>query len=777
MSSAALSTHWRLRPGLEILRTGPRNFLLVDARRGTQFAFGAEERYLLHLLEASDSMEDLLRAYEKHFGKPLLRRHAQEFLEQLRSLGLITDAPLEAPATAGASPSSRPAPPPPATFEDPAARLNRFFDILAVLFGWLLHPIWTIPVVVMVFLAANVIIRRWHEAQASLLLPTKYLPPLILYPLVGLQTIFLLNIPHSLLIGMVCRRFGGRVRSFSLRFYNNLLPQMHCDTGDSGMWMSTRGRWTLGTISMWCYLAIGSGMTLLWAASRPISGAAAFWIWMLPPCLLGVFCQVIPFFKFGGYAILSYLTDEPRLRDRALAETKAWLFGRTSPEALTETERYWFRWYAVGWFLFRLLFDGFVLFMLANWFTYKFRAAGAVAFVALVLYWYRAGIGRVLMSSSTLAWLVRRSGAWWFRWPMRVVLAAVVVGIGFIPYNYEVVGECRLVPHTQYGIRSQLNDEVVEMLVGEGEHVEPGTVIATLSGRYIRESFLLTQADRDRAQAQLDLLRAGYRPEDVKAAELRVDTWRLRVRYYDKLMRTEEKLAATSAASKQQYDYYRQQLENAQEQLLTAQEALSKLKSGYRDEEIRAAEAALQHQDEKLKYYEDMQKLTQLMTPIAGVVTTRYMEQKRGQRVNAGDLIAVVQDTSQLYVEVAADDAAGADVRPGMAVHVRLHAHTGRLLTGHVRQVAWTAESDRLIDIPPVRTDAETYKEEGLNTRNKSDNYHVRVEVELDELPPDAIPEMTGYARIVVNEHDVFWRALARPVVRFLRTEVWSWLP
>jgi HlyD family secretion protein len=763
---------------VEILRTGPRDFLVVDARSGTQLACGAEERYLIHLLETHDSDESRLQAFEQRFGKALPRRQVEEFFEQLRSLDLITDAP-PVPATTGSAGfrASRPATPPPAVPEDSADRLNRFFDILAVLFGWILHPFWMIPVSIMVLLAANVLWHRWSDCQKSLLLPTHYLPPLVLYPLVGLQTIFLLNIPHSLLIGIVCRRFGGRVRSFSLRFYNNLLPQMHCDAGDSGMWMSRRGRWTLGTISMWCYLAVGSGMTLLWAASKPISGAAAFWIWMLPPCLLGIFCQVIPFFKFGGYAILSYLAEEPKLRERAIAETKAWLCGRTSPEALTDTERYWFHWYAIGFFLFRLLFDGCVLFVLAVWFTYKFKGAGAVAYVALILYWYRAGIGRILMSSSTLAWLVRRSGAWWFRWPMRVVLAAVVVGIGFIPYSYEVVGECRLVPRAQFGVRSQLNDEIVAVHVAEGDHVEPGTVIASLSGRYVRENYLSAQAERDRAQAQLDLLRAGFRPEAVKSAELLVDTWRIKVRYYEKLLRTEEKLAGTNAASRQQYDYYREQWDNAQQQLLMAQESLGKLKAGYREEEIRAAEASVQLQEQRVKYYEDMQKLTELMTPIAGKVITPYLAQKQGQHVNLGDLVAVIQDTSQLYVEVAADDAAGADVRPGMEVHVRLHAHTGRLLRGHVRQVSWTAEQDRLIDVSPVRTDPETFKEQGLNTRNKSDSYHVRVEVELDELPQDAIPEMTGYARIVVKEDDVFWRALARPIVRFLRTEVWSWLP
>jgi multidrug efflux pump subunit AcrA (membrane-fusion protein) len=154
------------------------------------------------------------------------------------------------------------------------------------------------------------------------------------------------------------------------------------------------------------------------------------------------------------------------------------------------------------------------------------------------------------------------------------------------------------------------------------------------------------------------------------------------------------------------------------------------------------------------------------------------MEQKRGQQARAGELLAVLQDTSRLRVEVAAEDSAAADVQPGMKVNVRLYALTGRLLTGTVLRVAHTAEQDRTIGVTPVRTDSELYQEQIVNARAKSGtSYHVRVYVELDEALPELKPEMTGYARIVVKDEDVLWRALVRPVARFLRTEVWSWLP
>ena len=93
----------RLRAGLSVVRTGPRDFLLINPETGAQFAFGAEERYLLHLLERTASPDDVLRLYEQRFGPGLSRRRVLEFVEQLRQLGLLTDE-TEVPVSAAISP-------------------------------------------------------------------------------------------------------------------------------------------------------------------------------------------------------------------------------------------------------------------------------------------------------------------------------------------------------------------------------------------------------------------------------------------------------------------------------------------------------------------------------------------------------------------------------------------------------------------------------------------------------------------------------------------------
>jgi multidrug efflux pump subunit AcrA (membrane-fusion protein) len=770
----------RLRPGLTVLRTGPRNFLLVNPETGAQFSFGAEERYLLHLLEETDSPDEILKLYQQRFGKPISQRHLLEFVEQLGQIGVVTPDEEVCAAPFPEIPTPPVAPvPAPLSRTDSRASLNRFFDVMVVLFGWLVHPIWTIPILLATAMAITILVRQWHLIMASAALPTYWISPLPLIIILASQTEIFLSLPHTIFLGIVARRYGGRVREYGFHLYEGMIPNFYCDWGDSYLMMKNdRGRWALLSASIWCFLAIGSVSILAWSLCRPDTFAAAFWVWLVPPCLLGLFFHLNPFFKLGCYYMICTHFDDPHLRERALAETKAWLAGRRSPEALSPNERYWFRVYGLGFYIFRLLFDTALILILGIWIIQKFKGPGAVVGGALLLFWYRAPLGRVLMETSLFSWLVRLGGGWRIRWPLRLAMVAAIVAVGFIPYNYEVVGECRLIPLAQHGVRTHLYDEIVQMHVKEGDQVEPGAVIATLSGRGVMESYLTTRADLDKAQASLDLLRAGYRPENLSVAEDKVKMWQSRLRYNEEQMGREERLLRTNAASKAEYDRYRRDWETAQEQFLSASESLAKLKSGYREEEIRAAQAAVQHQEEKLKYYENQLTLTTLTTPIGGKIVTPYLQEKKGQHAKPGDLLAVVQDTSRLRVEVSADDAAGVDVREGMRVNVRLYSVVGRLITGKVQRVALIAEPDRAIGLDPVRTDQEISQEQMMNAKGKiGTSYHVRVYVDLDEYPLEMKPDMTGYARIVVDEHDYFWNALARPVVRFLRTTVWSWLP
>ncbi|MBK7973416.1 MAG: HlyD family secretion protein [Deltaproteobacteria bacterium] len=175
-----------------------------------------------------------------------------------------------------------------------------------------------------------------------------------------------------------------------------------------------------------------------------------------------------------------------------------------------------------------------------------------------------------------------------------------------------------------------------------------------------------------------------------------------------------------------------------------------------------------------MRYYTSQQALLAIRSPIAGRVMTPDVKERIGQVADKGDLIAVIQDDRHLRVEVAAEEAAVPEVKEGMPVNVRLRGHNGRLVTGKVSTVIRTATPESEFDIDAYRTDREAYMQQSMKQGDES--YQVRVVVELDATQERLSPGMTGFARIVVGP-DTFGRALIRPIVRYIRTEVWSWLP
>lgn len=71
-------------------------------------------------------------------------------------------------------------------------------------------------------------------------------------------------------------------------------------------------------------------------------------------------------------------------------------------------------------------------------------------------------------------------------------------------------------------VSSQLNGRVVQLLVAEGDTVEAGQVLAVLDDRVLRAQAAQADAAVARAQAQLDLLLSGARPEELAHARARL---------------------------------------------------------------------------------------------------------------------------------------------------------------------------------------------------------------------------------------------------------------
>jgi multidrug resistance efflux pump len=74
------------------------------------------------------------------------------------------------------------------------------------------------------------------------------------------------------------------------------------------------------------------------------------------------------------------------------------------------------------------------------------------------------------------------------------------------------------------GVGSRTGGRIKEVLVKEGDHVEAGQVIVVLEPGDLDAQRLMAQASFDQAEATLDKLKAGARPEELEEAKARAQT-------------------------------------------------------------------------------------------------------------------------------------------------------------------------------------------------------------------------------------------------------------
>jgi HlyD family secretion protein len=585
------------------------------------------------------------------------------------------------------------------------------------------------------------------------------------------------TLPSAVLTGMACRKAGGHIRKLGIKLWQDVIPIVYCDIGDSFEQMKNADRWVLLTIHVWWLLSVLLVSTVSWSTSVLGGTPQKLWVFLFFPCLVQLLLHLILFAKGDGYLMLCHAVGDARFHERAVNEAACWLGVGGSPEPLTSAERYWMRVYGVGNYLFRIFAEVAVFGLGGYWLMHNYGPSGAIFVLSAALWFHRDWLFAALGAVGAIAWLIRGGGNRPTQWAVRLILLAGLIAVGLLPYKHEIAGQCRIIAPEQRAVRTQIEDELVEVFVHEGDQVSPGDRIATLSGRKAHADVRIARAELEKAQATLALLEAGRRAEDLEKAEADLRYQEQRLLSQQEELARNEKLHKTNAIPAKQLDESRSRRDELQARVDSAKAKLTKMKEGFREERIAAERANVARFAEKLAYAEQQEKLLNILSPIRGQIVSPYMQQKLGQYVKPGDTIAIIQDLDTLMVEVAAADSAVAEVQPGMEVRIRLPAwNEGDLVMGQVTKVALAPQPERVSHVDAVDTQEEAFMDQSLNEQYSASTYRVRVYAELIDAPAELRPEMTGYARIVVGD-DQLWRACVRPIATFLKTEVWSWLP
>jgi HlyD family secretion protein len=291
-------------------------------------------------------------------------------------------------------------------------------------------------------------------------------------------------------------------------------------------------------------------------------------------------------------------------------------------------------------------------------------------------------------------------------------------------------------------IGSKIGGRVTEVGVEEGQLVKAGATLVKFEADELTAQRVQTQAAVEQAQADLDKMLRGNRPEEIAEAEATANASKAALEEARHGPRPQEidqakadyaaaaadagnakdfygrmaKLVAQDIVSKQQYDDAKdkrdataQRAEAARQQLalleagtrvedLHAAEARYKqaeaaaelMRKGFRREDIEAARGRLAEAQGHVAELDAQLREAELTAPADAVV--EVVSVRPGDLVPAGRIVMTMLESSELWVKVYVPETDLAQVHLGQRAAVSVDSFGGRVFAGHVGQIASEAE-------------------------------------------------------------------------------------
>ena len=215
---------------------------------------------------------------------------------------------------------------------------------------------------------------------------------------------------------------------------------------------------------------------------------------------------------------------------------------------------------------------------------------------------------------------------------------------------------------TEVHLTAKVPGRVDAVHVIEGARVSAGDVLVELATTDVDLALRRAQAERDQAVAQLRLLQAGARPEDIAQAEAQVAAAEA-----DRRAAESERDAAAAdearfqqlldrrAGSEKQRDDARARREvaaartaAAADRIRAAEATVARLRAGARAEEIAAARARVAAAEAQIAAFDQNRADATIVAPLAGTVASRLVEP--GELVGSGTPVAVIIDLDRAWV-------------------------------------------------------------------------------------------------------------------------------
>jgi HlyD family secretion protein len=273
-----------------------------------------------------------------------------------------------------------------------------------------------------------------------------------------------------------------------------------------------------------------------------------------------------------------------------------------------------------------------------------------------------------------------------------------------------------VVAHHKIAVGAKVMGRVAWIGVEKGDRVQDGQVLVRLEDSEFRAQVNQAQANLAAAQARLDRLRTGSRPEEKlkdKAAVLQAEA---NLKNAEAEYQRTESLYRSGVASKSDYDRALAQRDTAAAQVQAARQSSAMTDIGPRKEDITAAAAEVQQMRAALDYANTQLAATEIKAPVTGTVLERIVE--RGEMVSpsafggSGARTSVVDlaDLTDLQVELDISQTDFARLKPSQRVEIIPEAYPNLRFSGFIEEIA--PEANRAKSTVQVKVKVENPNEQ-----------------------------------------------------------------
>ncbi len=818
----------RLRGDLKITRRAAGgdaaggSYLIEDPATGENFSFGEEEYFLCKAMDGLATSEEILTRFSRCFGVEMTKEHFRNFEDHLLAMGLAENIGAPADSAQQLADAEK-------VGENASARRKKSGDARWVLFNperafnvllrivqpvRLVFKLLVLALIPGVPMSAYLIIRHsaeFHWTLRSLASDLGYFGHLIF-------TLFAANFLRCVIQGVLSAHYQAPVQEFGIRLRFGIIPRFYIKRNEMRHLNRSAKLWIYGSSLLLRLFLIAAG-TLAWFLFQD-SGhfLGGIGVLLAHSGIIGLIIVSLPVRNSDGFRwLVNYFGLPPEMIRTALDVFLRVIRRQPLPASLSPPQARKYFLYALVivacWSLFAVKVALSIGGGLERTFPGVFGRATGVIFIgivaALFLRWIAAKYMRSRFAATEQLEPVledenqEANTGWDFLRRHRALAIAGLLCLAlFIPFAYRPGGEIQVLPPTQQQIQAPVSGKIAEINFegGDGKLISKGTLVAKMISSEIENQILTLEQSKaqqvstiDKLKSELAKLLAGAREEEITAAQANLqqaveqvkiatqelEAAKVSAAYSVMVLPRMKKLYESGSIAFLQYEEAKKtaeldriNVEKQQKNLASLEESreesqaqLALLRSGARPEDVdaarhsvQAAQADLSRIEQQIQFAHQQQTESALLMPLDGYLVDSHLDFKRGTYLQVGDLYATAQNNSESLVEVQLPEYDMEGVEVGAQAAVKLFAYPNTSLRGKV------------LSIQPAALPSSTQQERVSVARM----FRVLIEV---EKPPFALKAgMTGYAKISAGFQPL-GLLLARPMLRFVQIELWSWLP